>query len=401
MKRLAAATVLAMWLVACETRADIGFIVSAANLQDQNGGLAPTSGLVLLVVDTVGSGFTTNVLPASALSVGSFLTGSGMPTNNLIVGAWDLSSLSTPGQLLSYDVLSYNLPVAANQAIALYWFPSLTLASTTPGPGTAFGFYTDPVGVDGSAPWSLPVDGANPLPLLQLNFYTATRGGTNSDVTGRASLLTVIPPVASFTGSPTIGVEPLPVTFTDTSTGNITNWFWNFGDATTTNTTTGGVTHNYLAGTYSVMLVASGSAGVSTNLRVNYITVVGSAYDAWKTEYFGPGNNPFGAPDVDADGTGQNNAFKYVAGLDPTNTSSVFVLNIASVPNQPTSQNLTFNPMATGRIYAPQFSTDLVNGAWSPLTTYTGPTTNGNQITVTDTNALSPQEFYRIDISLP
>jgi hypothetical protein len=57
--------------------------------------------------------------------------------------------------------------------------------------------------------------------------------------------------------------------------------------------------------------------------------------------------------------------------------------------------------MVGGRTYTPQFNTDLVNGVWLPLTTYQGVLTNGNQITITDTNALSPQEFYRIEISLP
>jgi hypothetical protein len=79
----------------------------------------------------------------------------------------------------------------------------------------------------------------------------------------------------------------------------------------------------------------------------------------------------------------------------------VFALNIASVTNQSFQQNLLFNPIATGRAYTPQYSTDLVNGVWLPLTTYTGPLTNGNQVTITDTNAVLPQEFYRIDISLP
>ena len=41
-------------------------------------------------------------------------------------------------------------------------------------------------------------------------------------------------------------------------------------------------------------------------------------------------------------------------------------------------------------------------GVWLPLTTYTGPViNNGNQATITDTNPIPPQEFYRIDISLP
>ena len=37
--------------------------------------------------------------------------------------------------------------------------------------------------------------------------------------------------------------KPLNVTFTDTSTGNITNWFWDFGDSNTTNVTTNVVAH--------------------------------------------------------------------------------------------------------------------------------------------------------------
>jgi hypothetical protein len=79
----------------------------------------------------------------------------------------------------------------------------------------------------------------------------------------------------------------------------------------------------------------------------------------------------------------------------------VFLLNIISDTNQPNAQDLKFLPMVGGRTYTPQFNTDLVNGAWSPLATYAGPVTNGNQISVTDTNPLPPQEFYRISISLP
>ena len=41
-------------------------------------------------------------------------------------------------------------------------------------------------------------------------------------------------PVASFTGTPTSGTAPLPVQFTDTSTGSPTGWSWFFGDETYT-----------------------------------------------------------------------------------------------------------------------------------------------------------------------
>jgi len=80
---------------------------------------------------------------------------------------------------------------------------------------------------------------------------------------------------ASFTASQTNGIAPLSVTFTDTSTGGITNRFWNFGDGKTTNFTAAtNPTHTYTAGTYNVTLTVSGSVGSSTNAKPNYIKVV-------------------------------------------------------------------------------------------------------------------------------
>ncbi len=66
--------------------------------------------------------------------------------------------------------------------------------------------------------------------------------------------------------------------------------------------------------------------------------------------------------------------------------------------SQPSVQ---FGPVPAGRTYTPQFSTDLVSDIWLPLTTFTGPVTNGNQVSITDTNATQPAKFYRIDISIP
>ncbi|MGO9611278.1 MAG: LamG-like jellyroll fold domain-containing protein [Verrucomicrobiia bacterium] len=66
-----------------------------------------------------------------------------------------------------------------------------------------------------------------------------------------------------------------------------------------------------------------------------------------------------------------------------------------------TQPSVQFNPVLKGRTYTPQFSTDLVSGVWLPLTTFTGPLTNGNLVTITDTNPIPPQEFYRIGISKP
>jgi PKD repeat protein len=84
--------------------------------------------------------------------------------------------------------------------------------------------------------------------------------------------------VAGFTASPTNGTAPLSVTFTDTSTGSITNRFWNFGDGSLTNfTVPTNPTHTYAAGSYSVTLIVSGSGGSSTNTKSNHIVVNNSS----------------------------------------------------------------------------------------------------------------------------
>jgi len=68
----------------------------------------------------------------------------------------------------------------------------------------------------------------------------------------------------------------LRVQFTDTSTGSPTSWSWSFGDGTTS--TSQNPSHDYTAaGTYTVALTASNSAGSNTVTKAGYITVTAAA----------------------------------------------------------------------------------------------------------------------------
>jgi PKD repeat protein len=81
------------------------------------------------------------------------------------------------------------------------------------------------------------------------------------------------PPAAVFTGSPTLGAIQLVVTFTDNSTGTITNRFWNFGDGATTFTTATNLMHTYAStGTFDVALTVFGPLGNDTQTQSGYIT---------------------------------------------------------------------------------------------------------------------------------
>jgi len=101
-------------------------------------------------------------------------------------------------------------------------------------------------------------------------FASANGGATTGTVSGTGAIV----PTALFTASPTNGAVPLTVTFTDNSTGTITNRFWSFGDGTTTNTTLTSVGHVYnAAGTDTVSLTVSGPLGSSVTNRVGYVVV--------------------------------------------------------------------------------------------------------------------------------
>jgi PKD repeat protein len=79
-------------------------------------------------------------------------------------------------------------------------------------------------------------------------------------------------PIAQFTASPTSGVNPLTVHFTDLSSQSPDRWAWNFGDTSTS--TEQNPVHTYAdAGSYTVSLVASNSGGSNSETKYYYITV--------------------------------------------------------------------------------------------------------------------------------
>jgi len=139
-------------------------------------------------------------------------------------------------------------------------------------------------------------------------------------------LLGPVPPVAAFVASPTNGVTPLIVTLTDLSSGSVTNWFWDFGDGSTTNITTTNVVHAYTAaGIYSVKEIVSGPGGADTNTQPNLITAL-DPFQAWQLQYFGCTNCPQAQPDADSLGKGMSNTNQFLAGLNPTNPASLFCI---------------------------------------------------------------------------
>ena len=149
---------------------------------------------------------------------------------------------------------------------------ALTLAGTlniTDGGGFAAGTYTlfaynNTLSTNGLTLGTTPSGGF----ICTIDINTA--GLVKLIVTGGPP----VSPTAAFTGTPTSGAAGLVVTFADSSTGTITNRFWDFGDGTTSNTLATGMEHTYSSvGSYDVSLTVSGPAGTDTMTRAGYITI--------------------------------------------------------------------------------------------------------------------------------
>jgi len=100
----------------------------------------------------------------------------------------------------------------------------------------------------------------------------------------------------------------------------------------------------------------------------------------------------------DASGTGQNNLFKYIADLDPTNPASAFV--ISGIANQLPGSEVSFTVTSLSRLYALECTTNLVDGVWTNLADAVPVPGNGSALSLIDTND-APTRIYRVRIGLP
>jgi PKD repeat protein len=105
-----------------------------------------------------------------------------------------------------------------------------------------------------------------------VSLTASNAGGSNTATKASYITVSVAAPVAGFSASPTSGVAPLTVSFTDQSTGQPTSWRWDFGDGASS--TAQSPSHVYAsAGTYTVSLTASNASGSDTLTWAGCISV--------------------------------------------------------------------------------------------------------------------------------
>jgi PKD repeat protein len=163
--------------------------------------------------------------------------------------------------------------------------PAITI--TSPGNGATFTAGTtvtfsgtasdaEDGSLSSSIQWTSSIDGplgtgaAIQVSSLSVGSHTITGSVTDSGgVPATASItvtVTQAAPVASFFASPTAGIAPMTVTFTDASTGNITSWSWDFGDQSGSNAQD--TSHTYTtAGLFTATLTVTGPGGSSSTSK--------------------------------------------------------------------------------------------------------------------------------------
>ena len=178
----------------------------------------------------------------------------------------------------------------ASRAAGAYGLPIAYLGSTT-------------VGADHQ--WNLSAN-------LQVGQrVTATEIVSNGDTSSLAANVTVgstPSPVAAFTWTQ----EPagLTVDFTDTSSGQPTNWSWDFGDGTTSNVES--PSHTYAAAAdYTVTLTASNASGSDGASEVVSVTPVATGTTIAADSFNRSQNNGWGSADTGGTYTLEGNSANF------------------------------------------------------------------------------------------
>ncbi len=129
--------------------------------------------------------------------------------------------------------------------------------------------------------------------------------------------------------------------------------------------------------------------------------------DLWRATYFAnqpPGNssgtrtNRLSCATCDEDGTGQNNLFKYLAGLDPTNPASIFVITDVKLTNT-TDMAISFTSVRD-KNYVLESTTDLTSHAWSTVSSNISGS-DGISLVIDPGATAFSNLFYRARLLLP
>ena len=162
-------------------------------------------------------------------------------------------------------------PDAEFEADPLTGLPVLSVHFTDRSSGQITGWFWE-FGDGSTSELQHPVHGYDSSGVYSVRLTVQGPGGSDTVIHENYVQVGFLPPHASFGAGPLEGEAPLTVSFHDSSTGNITGWFWEFGDGGTGELQH--PVHSYdSTGIYSVRLTVQGPGGSDTVIQENYVQV--------------------------------------------------------------------------------------------------------------------------------
>jgi PKD repeat protein len=145
------------------------------------------------------------------------------------------------------------------------------------------------------------------LKNVNTDEFIAVKYGRTLPIKFRIEEGALVAPTAIFTASVTSGTGPLEVWFADESTGDITEWLWDFDSDGSVDSTDKNPSHEYAdAGEYIATLTVTGPAGSSSaNVQITVLqpspAIIGSLV-SWGDNLWGETDVPSGTDFVAVDG---------------------------------------------------------------------------------------------------
>lgn len=164
-------------------------------------------------------------------------------------------------------VAAFNVSPASGDAPLDVSFNNVSTGSPTT---YAWDYENDGI-VDSTA--ASPPDHVYSVPGTYTPTLTVSNGLVSSTASRTITVTTPPGPIADFIANPQAGTAPLTVSFTNTSTGAITGYAWDFdGDGVTDSAVEDPPNRTYAAGTWNVSLTVTDGLGLSST-TVKTITV--------------------------------------------------------------------------------------------------------------------------------
>lgn len=207
MKKLNSTLLLCASAMMSAAYGSVSFDIQADQLQTLNQGEAmPATGVAMLLADTQSNGFGAVQAFSFTGDLSAGITSNGNSGDDLVLWYSDLSASGMDGLLAgwaaSVTLGSYGSnTLSEGDALALVWFPSVSLTDGSVGVGTSYGLFDEETGSLGSQ-WTMPADGSSSYGLYAFTDNSILLpGGAGSGTLDSgllvANLITVPEPAAA------------------------------------------------------------------------------------------------------------------------------------------------------------------------------------------------------------